>query len=84
MDWLHPTSGTSLKDVGGYAIEQGTFETTSQTSTLDIHGDMVTEDKTFTCRVTSPTYPDSPSSDTRVNLSVYGKLNSDGFKFGQN
>ena len=75
MDWLHPTSGTSLKNVGGYVIEQGTLVGTAQTSTLEIHGNMVTEDKTFICKVTSPTYPNSPSSDTGVNLSVYGELN---------
>ena len=75
VDWLHSRSGTSLKDVGGYTIEQGTLETTTQTSTLEILGTMVTEDKTFTCRVTSPTFPNSPSSEIGVGLSVYGELN---------
>ena len=85
VDWLHPTSGTSLKNVGGYVIEQGTLETTTQTSTLEIHGNMVTEDKTFTCKVSSSAYPNSPSSEIGVSLSVYGELNNYcTFKFVKN
>ena len=76
VDWLHPTSGTSLKNVGGYIIEQGTLETTTQTSTLEILGTMVTEDKTFTCKVRSSAYPNSPSLEIGVSLSVYGELNN--------
>lgn len=75
MEWLDSISWTTLANVAGYTIQQGTLENASQTSTLDISGSVVTGDRTYICRVSSETYPDSPSSNTFVRLNVFGELN---------
>ena len=75
MEWLDSISWTTLANVAGYTIQQGTFENASQTSTLEISGSLVTGDRTYICRVSSEKYPHSPSSNTFVGLNFFGKLN---------
>ena len=53
---------------------QGTHSNGKQTSTLAVKGAQVTADTSYTCRVTSGSLSDSGSSDTTVNLNVYGRL----------
>ena len=73
VEWLD--SATTPVSNSDYVQSAGTFHSTdfTQTSTLEISGNLVTADKTFICRVRSLEYSDSPSSDTMVELSVYGK-----------
>ncbi|XP_063691276.1 uncharacterized protein LOC134823672 [Bolinopsis microptera] len=54
-----------------YTPKSGTLDGDSQTATLEVTGAAVTEDRTFTCRVTSGQFPDSPYSDTYVMMTVY-------------
>ena len=44
----------------------------SQTATLNIEGSAVKKDGTYTCRVQSELFSESPTSDTVVYLYVYG------------
>ena len=69
VEWL-PTPDTN------YISNPGTFDDyqTTQTATLSVAADMVSADKTFTCRVHSTQFSDSPSSDTKIKLNVYGEL----------
>ncbi|KAL5248156.1 hypothetical protein ACHWQZ_G017364 [Mnemiopsis leidyi] len=71
VEWLDSISWTTLANVAGYTIQQGKFENASQTSTVEISGSVVTGDRTYICRVSSETYPDSPSSNTFVGLTVF-------------
>ena len=70
VEWVE-LSGNVIVTDDNYTPQSGTLENNSQTATLHING--ATEDKTFTCRVTSGQFPSSPSSDTDVQLDVYGK-----------
>ena len=63
-----PVSGAKFSSV------QGSHSGGSQTSTLTVDSTEVTEDKTYTCRVTSGSFPDSPFFDTAIKLNVYGTL----------
>ena len=70
VSWLTssgPVSGVKFTSV------QGSHSGGTQTSTLTVDSTDVTEDKTYTCRVTSGSFPDSNSFDHSVNLDVYGK-----------
>lgn len=53
---------------------QGTYDasTGEQISTLTVKGAQVKSDTTFTCRVSSDSYPESDHSDTTVDLKVIG------------
>ena len=62
-----PVSGSKITSL------QGSHSGGTQTSTLTVDSTDVTEDKTYTCRVTSGSFPDSNSFDHSVNLDVYGK-----------
>lgn len=77
VEWLYPTSDSEIPvpTTADYVQNTGSLDNTdlTQTSTLVISGSVVTEGKTFICRVSSSNYPDSPSSDTFVGLDVYGK-----------
>ena len=51
---------------------QGSHSGGTQTSTLTVDSTEVTEDKAYTCRVTSGYYPDSGYFDNAINLNVFG------------
>ena len=61
-----PVSGSKF-DTG-----QGSHSDGTQTSTLTVDSTEVTEDKAYTCRVTSGSFPDSGHFDNTVNLNVFG------------
>ena len=73
VSWLD-SSGTLSGSK--FTIVQGSHSGETQTSTLTVDSTEVTEDKTYTCRVTSGSFPDSQPFDTRVNVNVYGTFNS--------
>ena len=62
-----PVSGNKFTAV------QGSHSGGTQTSTLTVDSTEVTEDKAYTCRVTSGSFPDSGYFDNTVNLNVFGK-----------
>ena len=64
-----PVSGSKFTSV------QGSHSGGTQTSTLTIDSTEVTEDKAYTCRVTSGSFSNSQPFDKAVNVNVYGKLN---------
>jgi hypothetical protein len=57
-----------------FTSAMGTQANGKQTSTLLVKGPQVSVDTAYTCTVTSGTYAKSESSDTIVNLDVYGKI----------
>ena len=59
-----------------YTVVQGSHSGGTQTSTLTVNSTEVTEDKAYTCRVTSGSLPDSGHFDNTVNLNVFGRLKS--------
>ena len=61
-----PVSGSKFTSV------QGSHADGTQTSTLTVESTEVTEDKAYTCRVTSGSLPDSGHFDNTVNLNVFG------------
>ena len=61
-----PVSGSKFDSV------QGSHSDGTQTSTLTVDSTEVTEDKAYTCRVTSGSLPDSGHFDNTVNLNVFG------------
>ena len=61
-----PVSGSKFTSV------QGSHSDGTQTSTLTVDSTEVTEDKAYTCRVTSGSLPDSGHFDNTVNLNVFG------------
>ena len=61
-----PVSGIKFTSV------QGSHSGGKQTSTLTVDSTVVTEDKAYTCRVTSGSLPDSGHFDNTVNLNVFG------------
>ena len=66
---------TSTEPVSGskFTSVQGSQAGGTQTSTLTVESTEVTEDKSYTCRVTSGSLPDSGHFDNTVNLNVFGK-----------
>ena len=62
-----PVSGIKFTSV------QGSHSGGTQTSTLTVNSTEVTEDKAYTCRVTSGSFPESGHFDNTVNLDVYGR-----------
>ena len=62
-----PVSGSKFNSV------QGSYSSGTQISTLTVDSTEVTEDKAYTCRVTSGSYPDSGHFDNTVNLNVFGE-----------
>ena len=67
--WLPSTDTSFTSNSGTFDDDQNT-----QTATLSVtaDADMVSADKTFTCRVHSTQFSGSPSSDTKIQLNVYG------------
>ena len=65
-----PVSGNKFTSV------QGSHSGGAQTSTLTIDSTEVTEDKAYTCKVTSGSYPDSGYFDNTVILNVFGMYTS--------
>ena len=65
-----PVTGEKFK------FDQGSHSDGTQTSTLTVDSTEVTEDKAYTCRVTSGSLPDSGHFDNTVNLNVFGKYTS--------
>ena len=61
-----PVSGSKFTSV------QGSHSGGTQISTLTVDSTEVTEDKAYTCRVTSGSFPDSSHFDSTVNLNVFG------------
>ena len=53
---------------------EGSQEEGKQTATLKVDGSDVLEDTAYTCTIESGTYSASGSSDTVVNLDVYGEI----------
>ena len=71
VQWLR---GADVITTGGdFTDASGSQESGKQTATLRMKGSAVKEDTIFTCRVRSNQYDNSPSSDTKVNLEVYGE-----------
>ena len=60
-----PVSGSKFKS------SQGTHSGGTQTTTLTVDSTEVIEDKAYTCRITSGSFPDSNHFDNTVNLNVY-------------
>ena len=65
-----PVSGSKFNSV------QGSHSGGTQTSTLTVDSTEVSDDKSYTCRVTSGYYPDSGYFDNTVNLNVFGMYTS--------
>ena len=65
-----PVSGSKFTSV------QGSHSGGTQTSTLTVDSTEVTEDKAYTCRVTSGSFPDSGYFDNTVILNVFGMYTS--------
>ena len=65
-----PVSGSKITSL------QGSHSGGTQTSTLTVDSTDVTEDKVYTCRVTSGSFPDSGYFDNTVNLNVFGMYTS--------
>ena len=65
---------TSTEPVSGlkFTSVQGSHSGGTQTSTLTVDSTEVTEDKAYTCRVTSGSYPASGHFENTVNLNVFG------------
>ena len=65
---------TATETVSGSKFNsvQGSHSDGTQTSTLTVDSTEVTEDKAYTCRVTSGSFPDSGHFDNTVNLNVFG------------
>ena len=61
-----PVSGNKFTSV------QGSHSGGTQNSTLTVDSTEVTEDKAYTCRVTSGSFPASGHFDNTVNLNVFG------------
>ena len=55
-----------------FTVVQGSHADGTQISTLTVDSTEVTEDKAYTCRVTSGSLPDSGHFDNTVNLNVFG------------
>ena len=68
---------TATGSVSGskFTSVQGSHSGGTQTSTLAIDSTEVTEDKIYTCRVTSGSFSNSQPFDKAVNVNVYGTLN---------
>ena len=66
------SDGNALPGDTDFTATEGTSTDGSQTTTLLVKAAEVTADTVYTCTVTSATWPDSGSSDTTVNLDVYG------------
>ena len=65
-------SSGSVVTGADFTPTEGTSTAGTQTTTLLVKAAEVTEDTAYTCTVTSGTWPESASSDTTVNLDVYG------------
>ena len=72
VEWWGPSGRILLDD--DYILNPGPYESDDkrQTTTLEVKGPAVTEDKTYTCRVRSGISYESPPSNTNVQLNVYG------------
>ena len=66
VEWL-TSGGSSIVPITTVAVNNNSV----QVVTLEVEGHDVDQDKTYTLRVTSRKYPDSPSSETAVHLNVY-------------
>ena len=66
VEWL-TSGGSSIVPITTVAVNNNSV----QYVTLEVEGHDVDQDKTYTCRVSSWKYPDSPSSETAVHLNVY-------------
>ena len=69
---------TATEAASGYKFTsvQGSHSGGTQTSTLIVDSSEVTEDKAYTCRVTSGSFPDSGYFDNNINLNVFGMCTS--------
>ena len=72
VSWRTSTGETVTGENFSHAV--GTVVGGKQTSTLLVRGPQVFVDTAYTCTVTSGTLSASGSSDTIVNLDVYGKI----------
>jgi len=72
VSWRTSTGAVVSGD--NFTPSVGTQADGNQTSTLLVKGAQVSADTAYTCRVTSGSLPDSGSSNTTVNLNVYGRL----------
>ena len=78
VEWLKP-SGAIANGNANFIRNLGAITGDKQIATLEVKETI--EDKTFTFRVTSGQFIDSPPSDTSVQLDVYGKqINVQDFK----
>ena len=66
-------SGFTVSD--DFVPSSGSYDpaTNSQTGTLTVKSGAVSQDKTYTCTVTSTVNPESASKSVDVELNVYGK-----------
>ena len=72
VSWITKTGDEVTGE--NFTPAQGTQAGGTQTSTLLVKGPAVSIDTPYTCRVTSGSITASASSDTVVNLDVYGKI----------
>ena len=66
-------SGFTVSD--NFVPSSGSYDpaTNSQTGTLTVKSGAVSQDKTYTCTITSTVNPESASKSVDVELNVYGK-----------
>lgn len=70
LEWW-ASSGKIDTGNSDYIQDLGTMTAGKQTATLVAK--VPTKDQTFTCRVKSERFPESPESNKRVQINVYGK-----------
>jgi hypothetical protein len=68
-------SWSGFEKGANYIENEGVYDSNSnsQTGTLNVKSGAVTQDKTYTCTVTSKTYPESASKTIDVLLNVFGE-----------
>ena len=73
VQWVNE-AGDNIEDGEQYTVTHSTGDNRDHVTTIALEGSTVTEDLSFTCRVESVEFSNSPSSDTVVKLVVNGKL----------
>ena len=71
VKWLGD-DGIEITDDANYRVKPPAFDGNRQTEILVVKKDAVDQDRTFTCRVRSTQFSESPSYDTDVQIIVYG------------
>ena len=61
--------------VQGYTSNDGVFDNGSQTTTLDVAGELNTVDMTYNCLITPSTQDDATEVSTEVTLDIFSAYN---------